>query len=150
MGKAHQSSMAITPDVAPIRRGLRLSRIAALMLIVKTIMCGSAITGAACAILLFQSSMAYAGSAHYCFSAATEQARKLLVFHCGSDYRIEIDKSVKKLAPIPNPSNKKQLFDVLEVWGYIYKGQYRMRFIYARLPGECILIGQEIMEYEDL
>jgi len=142
--------MAITPDVAPIRRGVRLSRIAALMLIVKTIMRGSAITGAACAILLFRGSMAYAGSAHHCSSAATEQARKLLAFHFGSDHRIEIDKFVKKLAPIHNPSNNKQLLDVLEVWGYIYKGQYRMRFIYAQLPGECILIGQEIMEYVDL
>ena len=127
-----------------------MSRIAALMLIAKTIMRGSAITSAACAILLFQSSMGYAGSSHHCSSAATEQARKLLAFHFGTDHRIEIDKLVKKLAPIPNPSNKKQLFDVLEVWGYIYKGQYRMRFIYARLPGECILIGQEIMEYVDL
>jgi hypothetical protein len=49
-----------------------------------------------------------------------------------------------------NPANRKQLLDVLQVWGYIYKGQYRMRFIYARLPGECLLMGQEILEYADL
>ena len=63
---------------------------------------------------------------------------------------MEIDKSVKELTPIRNPANKKQLFDVLEVWGYIYKGQYRMRLIYARLPGECVLMGQEILEYASL
>jgi len=74
----------------------------------------------------------------------------LLAFHFGPDQRFGIDKSVKKLAPIRNPANRKQLLDVLEVWGYIYKGQYRMRFIYARLPGECVLMGQEIMEYADL
>ena len=102
------------------------------------------------AILLFLYSLAYAEPAYHCSSAAMEQAKKLLAFHAGQDKRIEIDKSVKKLAPIPNPANKKQLFDVLEVWGYIYKGQYRMRFIYARLPGECILMGQEILEYASL
>jgi hypothetical protein len=111
---------------------------------------GSAVKSATCAILLFLSSLAYAEPAHHCSSAATEQAKKLLAFHFGPDNRIEIDKSVKELAPIHNPANWKQLFDVLEVWGYIYKGQYRMRFIYARLPGECILMGQEILEYAGL
>jgi hypothetical protein len=111
---------------------------------------GSAVKSATCATLLFLSSLAYAEPAHHCSSAATEQAKKLLAFHFGPDNRIEIDKSVKELAPIHNPANKKQLFDVLEVWGYIYKGQYRMRFIYARLPGECILMGQEILEYASL
>ncbi len=100
--------------------------------------------------LLFLNRLAYAEPTHHCSSAATEQAKKLLAFHFGPDQRIEIDKSVKKLAPIRNPANRKQLLDVLEVWGYIHKGQYRMRFIYARLPGECVLMGQEIMEYADL
>jgi len=36
---------------------------------------------------------------------------------------------------------------VLEVWGHIYKGQYRMRLIYARSPKDCVLVGQEILEY---
>jgi hypothetical protein len=111
---------------------------------------GSAVTSATCAILLVLSSLAYAQPAHHCSSAATEQAKKLLAFHFGPDNRIEIAKAVKELAPIHNPANKKQLLDVLEVWGYIYKGQYRMRFIYARLPGECILMGQEILEYASL
>jgi hypothetical protein len=80
-----------------------------------------------------------------------EQAKKLLVFHAGSDNLIDIDKeSVKKLVPIHNPANTKQLFDVLEVWGTIYKGRYRMRFLYAQIPGECILMGQEILEYASL
>lgn len=109
-----------------------------------------AVKSTTCAILLFLSSLAYAGPTHYCSGAATEQAKKLLAFHFGSDNRIEIDKAVKKLPSLYNPANKKQLFDVLEVWGHIYKGQYRMRFIYARLPGHCILMGQEILEYANL
>jgi hypothetical protein len=111
---------------------------------------GLAVQSATCVILLSLSSLAYAAPAHPCSSAATEQAKKLLAFHFGPDNRIAIDKSVKKLAPIHNPANKKQLLDVLEVWGYIYKGRYRMHFIYTRIPGECVLVGQEILEYASL
>lgn len=93
---------------------------------------------------------AAAAPTHPCAGTATEQAKKLLEFHFGPDSRSETSKTVKLLSPRVNPANKKQLFDVLEVWGYIYKGQYRMRFIYARLPGECVLMGQEILEYASL
>jgi hypothetical protein len=106
--------------------------------------------GGLCALLLIMSDLAYGQPQHQCSSAAAQQAKKLLAFHFGQDDRIEIDKSVKRLAPIHNPANNKQLFDVLEVWGYIYKGQYRMRFIYAQLPGKCVLMGQEILEYASL
>ena len=54
---------------------------------------------------------------------------------------------MKTVAPIRNPSNRAQRFDVLEVWGHIYKGDYRMRFIYAQTQKECVLMGQEILEY---
>lgn len=100
--------------------------------------------------LLLLNQSANAEPVHRCSGAATEQAGKLLVFHFGEDQRIEIDKSVKKLAAIRNPANRKQLLDVLEVWGYIHKGQYRMRFTYARLAEGCVLMGQEIMEFADL
>ncbi len=87
---------------------------------------------------------------HQCAEVATEQAKKLLEFHFGLDARIGIAPSVKVLAPIRNPADKAQQFDVLEVWGYVYKGQYRMRFLYAQLPGECLLMGQEILEFSRL
>ena len=87
---------------------------------------------------------------HRCSTAAIEQAQKLLTFHFGPDGRIEIDKSVTVLAPIRNPANRVQRFDVLEVWGHIYKGDYRMRLIYARLPNECVLMGQEVLEHASL
>ncbi|HAP40754.1 MAG TPA: hypothetical protein DCQ94_13495 [Nitrospira sp.] len=93
---------------------------------------------------------ASAEPSHRCASAATEQARKLLTFHFGPDDRIEIAPSVKTLPSIRNPADRTQRFDVLEVWGYIYKGQYRMRFLYAQQPGECLLMGQEILEYSSL
>jgi hypothetical protein len=135
----------------PSPKAWGLNRSAALPIpIGKTITWASAVKSAVCSIPLLLGSMAYGAPAHHCSSAATEQARKLLVFHFGPDDRMEVSKSMKKLAPLQNPANKKQLFDVLEVWGYIAKGQYRMRLIYARLPGECVLMGQEIMEYADL
>lgn len=88
-------------------------------------------------------------SSTQCKDQAIKQAAKLLEFHFGPDDRIEIQPEVKALPSIVNPRNKKQRFDVLEVWGYIYKGQYRMRFEYYS-PSDCILMGQEILEYANL
>lgn len=83
-----------------------------------------------------------------CSEDALKQARKLLQFHFEQEEdRIEIDKAVKELPSIQNPANREQKFQVLEVWGYIYKGRYRMRFIYFRSGKSCVLVGQEILEY---
>ena len=82
---------------------------------------------------------------HNCTSDALYRAGHLLSFHVGGDDRIEISETVIVRTPMPNPANAKQIFDVLEVEGGIYKGEYRMRFIYARIPGECLLMGQEIL-----
>lgn len=102
------------------------------------------------AILLLLSQIASAGQEHRCAKAAVKQANKLLKFHAGPDDRIEIDHSVHVLNPSRNPASDEQNFDVLEVWGYIYKGQYRMRFIYARSLDNCLLMGQEILEHARL
>jgi len=103
----------------------------------------------ACAFTLCAAG-AQAAPVHHCAAAAASQAQRLLAFHIGPDDRIEIDQDVKVLAPMRNPANKKQLFDVLEVWGNVYKGQYRMHFIYAQMKGDCVLIGQEILEHASL
>lgn len=87
-----------------------------------------------------------------CASAARQQAGKLLAFHFGDESdELHIGDEVKPLPAIVNPANRRQRFDVLEVWGFIYKGQYRMRFEYFRLKdGECVLMGQEILEHATL
>lgn len=85
-----------------------------------------------------------------CSAPAIEQARKLLRFHSDGDDRIEIDKAVKELPSLKNPANEQQRFQVLEVWGYIYKARYRMRLIYAPMGGSCTLMGQEVLEYAKL
>lgn len=87
---------------------------------------------------------------HHCAPAARAQAKKLLELHIGHDDRIEIDAPVKQLAPIRNPANKQQSFDVLEVWGFVNKGQYRMRFIYVQSSDQCLLMGEEILEHAGL
>jgi hypothetical protein len=116
----------------------------------KTVIVGVLAAGAAVAGLLAEPSRASQQKPHRCAGAAVAQARKLLVFHVGNDDRITIDPAVKSLAPIRNPVNRNQRFDVLELWGNVYKGEYRMRLIYAQAGGECVLMGQEILEYAAL
>lgn len=86
-----------------------------------------------------------------CASEAREQAPRLLAFHFGEDDdRIAIEPEVTELLPLANPADEEQQFKVLEVWGHIYKGKYRMRFIYHEAADECVLMGQEILEYAQL
>ncbi|KEA53418.1 hypothetical protein DT73_08660 [Mangrovibacter sp. MFB070] len=86
-------------------------------------------------------------SALTCKTQALSEAKKLLAFYSEDDDRANIDSDVTPLAKIQNPENKSQYFDVLQVWGYIYKGKYRMRFIYFN---DCTLMGEEILEYANL
>ncbi|QKJ86812.1 hypothetical protein PMPD1_1862 [Paramixta manurensis] len=84
-----------------------------------------------------------------CKENALKDARKLLSFYRNNDERITIDDKVTPLAQTANPQNPSQKFDVLETWGYIYKGKYRMRFSYYS-GLDCTLMGEEILEYADL
>jgi hypothetical protein len=86
-----------------------------------------------------------------CAARAVDRAKQLLTFHAGADDRMTIDKTVKQLPSIRNPADPAQSFEVLEVWGHIYKGQYRMRFIYSNSRDtSCVLMGEEILEYARL
>ncbi len=86
------------------------------------------------------------GKEHKCAPHALKQAKKLLQFHFGPSDRIEIEQPVTPVRPIKNPAGEGK-YDVLEVWAWIYKGRYRMHFIYGHAGGECVLMGQEILEY---
>ena len=85
-----------------------------------------------------------------CTSAAITQAKKLIAFHADGDERAQADSVAKTLPSITNPANKKQKFTVLEVKGFVYKANYRMRFIYYKEGGSCTLMGQEILELSSL
>ena len=83
-----------------------------------------------------------------CAAGALDRAKLLLAFHAGADERLEIDKTVKSLPSMRNPEAPNQRFLVLEVWGYIYKAKYRMRFIYYNSAStKCLLMGEEILEF---
>lgn len=81
---------------------------------------------------------------------AIDQAHSLLAFHFGADERIEIDPHIEQHSSIANPANPNEEFQVLELWGSIYRAQYRMRLTYYPLQDGCILMGQEIIEYASL
>nr|WP_206364871.1 hypothetical protein [Sphingomonas populi] len=87
--------------------------------------------------------------AHPCAAEARTQALMLLRFHNDGDNRATIDPaSLRKIGTVASLVGKRR-FDVLEIWGSVYKGEYRMRLIYANPAGMCVLMGQEILEHSD-
>lgn len=102
-------------------------------------------------ILLAGPTAGYAAEPASCASDAISRATPLLTLHFGEGDRISIADQAKELPSIRNPANPKQRLKVYEVWGFIYKGQYRMRFIYYASAGSgCTLMGQEILEFARL
>jgi hypothetical protein len=103
------------------------------------------------ALLLFVVTAAAAAQAepHACAADAIA-ADQLLRFHgeVQSCQPAAVDQNVKVLPPVKALKGNGR-FDVLEVWGHIYKADYRMRLIYAQIKGSCALMGQEILEASD-
>lgn len=87
---------------------------------------------------------------HQCTPDAIIQAQRLLAFHTEGDERAVVEPTVKQRPSITNPENAKQEFVVLELFGNVYKGRYRIRLIYYPLGNECVLMGQEILELANL
>ena len=99
------------------------------------------------ATLLLLSTSVASAQTHHCAKDAIAKAMPLLKLHFDQAEKLEnagINDQVKVLAPIKGLKGNGRL-DVLEVWGHIYKADYRMRFIYAQ-GKDCALIGQEILE----
>ena len=105
----------------------------------------------ALALLFLAPQLALAAEPASCASDAIAHAKPLLAFHFGEDTGIGIDETAKELPGIQNPANAKQRFKVYEVRGYIYKAEYRMRFIYySSSTTGCVLMGQEVLELASL
>ena len=90
---------------------------------------------------------------HACAPDAIKRGKALLTLHFndgqpGNPPLVDIGDAVKALPSVKALKGKGR-FDVLEVWGYIYKAEYRMRFLYAQIPDACVLMGQEILEASD-
>lgn len=86
---------------------------------------------------------------HACAADAVTRGKALLALHFGGEEPAQSVSTTVKVLPPLKALKGKGSFDVLEVWGFVYKAEYRMRFIYARIPGECVLMGQEILEASD-
>ena len=92
---------------------------------------------------------AEAQTAHPCAADAVDHARKLLAFHFDdASTEVSVDDTAKAVGTVKALRGEGR-FDVLEVWGFIYKAEYRMHFLYAQIPGTCALMGQEILEASD-
>jgi hypothetical protein len=108
-------------------------------------------------VLTFAAMALLTGSAaaapHPCADDAIARGEKLLQFHfsdgeAGLAENVGMGDEVTVLPPIKALKGKGK-FDVLEVMGFIYKAEYRIRLIYAQIPDACVLMGQEILEASD-
>jgi hypothetical protein len=88
---------------------------------------------------------------HRCAGDALKRGEALLKFHLpDSGHPFGFSKAVERLTPLQNPAAPNQEFDVLQIWGFVYKAKYRLRFLYAGIAESCVLMGQEILEYAKL
>lgn len=86
---------------------------------------------------------------HPCAADALAHAKRLLTLQFGEPPEsASVDEKVTVLPSVKALRGKGKL-DVLEVWGHIYKADYRMRFLYAQIKGSCALMGQEILDASD-
>ena len=101
-------------------------------------------------LLLIVAPAAVRAQTHACSADAVAKATQLLRFHGNVETTepVDVGKQVKVLPPIKALKGNGR-FDVLEVWGHIYKADYRMQLIYAQIKGSCLLMGQEILEASD-
>jgi hypothetical protein len=102
-------------------------------------------------LVWFSVGLAVAASAeesHPCSADAASNADRLLEFYAkqnGFDGKWSVDKPVTKMGTVRSIDGS-QRFDVLELWGNLYRARYRMRFIYGMVDGHCALVGEEIFE----
>ena len=91
-----------------------------------------------------------ASSSHRCAADAVTQSKRFLTFYlhldeAGAAESWSVDDSASQIGSV-QAIRGTQRYHVLEVWGRVYKGHYRMRFLYALTDGACTLMGEEIME----
>jgi hypothetical protein len=86
---------------------------------------------------------------HPCTAEAAEQALKLLRFHTDGDERAAVFKERARHIGTVKALRGTSRFDVIEVPGGVYKADYRLRLIYARIGDRCVLMGQEVLEESD-
>ncbi|MGE3261023.1 MAG: hypothetical protein AB7K68_04510 [Bacteriovoracia bacterium] len=89
-----------------------------------------------------------ASSPHHCAEDAKVVAMEALKLHTQADERATLDDKVTTMTPIRALKGKGKL-DVLEVWGSVYRADYRIRVLYAQIKDSCASLGFEIIEAAD-
>jgi hypothetical protein len=95
--------------------------------------------------LAFFAASAAQAQSHPCAADAARAAGKLLRLHADGDDRASVGERIRKIGTV-KPLVGAGALDVLEAEGSVYKASYRIRLIYAQIPGSCALMGQEILE----
>jgi hypothetical protein len=89
-----------------------------------------------------------ASTQHRCADDARQLAMSLLSHHVSpTEHTVHIDSKVSVLTPVRHPSKRNLVLDRIEVWGFVYKGHFRMRMLYLRGTKECHVVGQEVLTY---
>lgn len=86
-----------------------------------------------------------------CISNALIQAPRLIEYAFGplDGFRVEINNdSARTLKSVKNQADLTENLTVIEVWGSIYKANYRTRFIFSTKSETCVLVGQEVLEVD--
>lgn len=108
----------------------------------------------ALAFAALSTGIVHAKAAPACADDAATRAESLIKFHVtdgGKEPDLADDVapvdvgdvvSIGKLKPLRGPGR----YDVLEVTGHVIKAEYRVHLIYADMQGQCLLMGQEIIE----
>ena len=81
----------------------------------------------------------------------TASGETAVIASCGGSFCVTLKtgKHAGKKIGTVKALRGKGTFDVLEVEGSVYKANYRLRLIFAQIPGSCLLMGQEILERSD-
>lgn len=110
----------------------------------------------ALAFAVVSTGVVHAKAAPACADDAATRAESLIKFHVTdggkspemADDVAPVDVgdvvSIGPLKPLRGPGR----YDVLEVIGHVIKAEYRVHLIYADMQGQCLLMGQEIIEVD--
>jgi len=109
----------------------------------------------ALALLALPAGIAHAQkAAPPCAAEAARDAESLLKFHAtegGKDPEMASDVAPVDIGDVVDAGGLKPLkghssrYKVLEVIGHVYRTDYRIHVIYAEMPDQCMLVGQEIL-----
>ena len=87
-----------------------------------------------------------------CAAAVLDAASKLLAGHskAGTDanpHEFYVEPNLIALPSVRNPAKKSERLDVVEVWGSVYRATFRMRFLLIPKIPDCVIFGQEIIDW---